>query len=612
MFLASFTCAVNADATASSFFLLQYRGWEVIVGVLICHALMYSKCFGGIKTDDGSLLRNNVLYWPQLSSIVLVSASLWLFQYPEYSLICTICALAGTSIFFISGHGYQWNSIYSQSSRKINFRSEVPLLNYFYGLALPAYVGRLSYAMYLWHFPVAVLCADFKEEIQLLIGTTNTIAFSFQLWLVTILSIFTHHMVENPFRWWKPSNQYLPAFYILILGIGMEIWLYGILPQVLEVSQLNIIRSSSDVLPPIYSTAKLAYMVTAVIISALVMTKLLSKTFYCTKSTTLCGMVVVIFPLGLLYYEINLQPQQFLILTSISTTKGNVENLSLGTSVGKNESTFWNWGGGTHSFASFGCACHHIGNARAPPDASRSNTMLPLCYDPVHWNDEPRFAYGEGDKLDKCTIGFGADQIHMRNDVSLTADKIWKLCREPGRLENESTPTAFVVGGSISTRLRVAVANAVGGEFSVLGYGLDSFNEPEHFSLLDTDGAGATNKIHFNIDSARKKTYGEKNENKLRELGKKLQYVERIGQLLDQHLGKGDLLFLTWKPLDPGIKEKKAKIEEQLAGFIRLGEVLHSRGATLVLTTGHLHNGTQVRSILAILITAIYFMYTYI
>ena len=26
--------------------------------------------------------------------------------------------------------------------------------------------GRLSYALYLWHFPVQVLCSDYKEDIQ--------------------------------------------------------------------------------------------------------------------------------------------------------------------------------------------------------------------------------------------------------------------------------------------------------------------------------------------------------------------------------------------------------------------------------------------------------------
>lgn len=113
--------------------------------------------------------------------------------------------------------------------------------------------------------------------------------------------------------------------------------------------------------------------------------------------------------------------------------------------------------------------------------------------------------------------------------------------------------------------------------------------------LLDTtDGIGTTNKIHFDKDSARRKTSGQINDNKLRELGRKLQDVERGCQFLNQHLGKRDLLFLTWKPPDPGIKEKKAKIKEQLAGFIRLGEVLHSRGATLVLSAGHLHNMQRV------------------
>jgi hypothetical protein len=71
---------------------------------------------------------------------------------------------------------------------------------------------------------------------------------------------------------------------------------------------------------------------------------------------------------------------------------------------------------------------------------------------------------------------------------------------------------------------------------------------------------------------------------------------------------------LTWKPPNPGNEEKKVKIEEQLAGFIRLGEVLHSRGATLVLTTGHLHKATMVRfsnTIVLRFLYLIHYMYIY-
>jgi len=486
IFLASLTCALKADRqTAYGFFLLQYRGWEVIVGVLTCHVLMYSKVFSSFETEDG--FRNNVLYWPQLSFVVLISGSLWLFQYPEYSIMCTICALAGTAIFFISGHGYKWNSIYT--NKKLDLRCEVPLLNYCYGLPLCAYVGRISYAMYLWHFPVAVLCADFKNEIQQLIGTNDALAFSLQFGLVMIISLFTHHMVENPFRWWRPSNQYLPALCILMLILGMEIFLDSIVIQVIQGAQSNIVRSEKDQLPPIFSTTILAFLVTAILVPVLLLMPDSAK-IHCKKLTTLCAI-----PLMLLLYGIKLQTSQPLKTTSILTIEENTQNQSFESLVIKNKSTFWNWRGGTHSFASFGCACQHVGKARKPPDAS-NNTNLPFCYDSAHWYNQPQLAYKEVEP--DCT------NVFMNSSSWPTADEIWKKCREPGRIASHDGPTAFVFGSSVSAKFRVAVANAIGGEFSVLGYIQDNFNSPDLLLLLDTN---TKNEIYFKRNMAKKKNY---------------------------------------------------------------------------------------------------------
>ena len=86
--------------------------------------------------------------------------------------------------------------------------------------------------------------------------------------------------------------------------------------------------------------------------------------------------------------------------------------------------------------------------------------------------------------------------------------------------------------------------------------------------------------------------------------------MARIGELLDTHLGKGDLIFFDWVPPtqnDGKCKPGSSKFRPcarhggvdllccgdpagsvQAAGLARLGELARARGASLVLTTGKL------------------------
>ena len=50
-----------------------------------------------------------------------------------------------------------------------------------------------------------------------------------------------------------------------------------------------------------------------------------------------------------------------------------------------------------------------------------------------------------------------------------------------------NTSTAFVFGSSVSHRLRLAVANAIGGEYAMLGFSLGLFADPELLQLLSAD-----------------------------------------------------------------------------------------------------------------------------
>lgn len=101
------------------------------------------------------------------------------------------------------------------------------MINYVYGLSWSAYFGRLSYALYVWHYPVQVLCAEFKEDIQRATGIyTDAATFSAQLVFLIALSVPTHHLIENPFRWWRPTRRYLPACCVVALAALLELWLY--------------------------------------------------------------------------------------------------------------------------------------------------------------------------------------------------------------------------------------------------------------------------------------------------------------------------------------------------------------------------------------------------
>jgi len=398
------------------FFLLQYRAWEVLVGVITCHLLVYSKwtitSYTSTRTREDdvesvSLLTakssplkqyfNARLIFIQIASIALVAWSGHLFFYPEYKFLATVAALTGTALFFVSGHGYQWNKIHKTTrlfSNSIIFLEDVPLLNYIYGLPLPSFVGRVSYALYLWHFPVVVIFADFKEDIQLYIGTNDMIAFLFEVGVTLWLSVITHYYVENPYRYWRPQLWYLPALLVLLMICTVEVGLKFVNEQVNDETVQFYLTSTTAFLPPIFSFMAVLIF-NRIVLSIIILRQLCTKKVHLKESYPLTSAVLLLCCL-VAFAIIPVTPDTDISSITSKDSRHNNTSLIYDERSNASVSTFWNWRGGTHSFASFDCRCQvDPNNPESPPGATNpiNNENLPLCFDLKHWSQEPHKAY---------------------------------------------------------------------------------------------------------------------------------------------------------------------------------------------------------------------------
>ena len=158
-----------------AYFSTFFRGWELAAGALLA--------VGADKLHRIPPVVRSLLLYVGLASI---GASLFLInRISAFPGPWALLPIVGATLVIVAGIGgppaLSW-----------------PLTN-----PVSVYVGKISYSMYLWHFPVIVLLASVIPQ-----GSVDYI-----LWVVLmiiLLSVASYHLIENPARsssWLEPGNK---------------------------------------------------------------------------------------------------------------------------------------------------------------------------------------------------------------------------------------------------------------------------------------------------------------------------------------------------------------------------------------------------------------------
>ncbi|MDJ0347962.1 acyltransferase family protein [Cryobacterium sp. PH29-G1] len=165
----------TSTSSAIAYFSTGARAWELGIGALLAASAP------GIAKLPASL--RPVLAW---LGLVLIVASLVLISRDSmFPAPWGLLPVAGAALVIAAGIG--------QPAQRLLF----PLTN-----PVSRYIGKISYSLYLWHFPVVILLAT-------IFATDSPLYLPLALVLMVALSVFSFHFVEDPVRrsLWLETSQ---------------------------------------------------------------------------------------------------------------------------------------------------------------------------------------------------------------------------------------------------------------------------------------------------------------------------------------------------------------------------------------------------------------------
>ena len=187
----------NPDKT---FYLLPTRAWELGVGALIAVFIFH---------ENVRFKSNHIL---PIVGMTLILASYYLLDGKSGISSLLVIPVAGVALIIL----------FAQTEKSI--------LNKCLSFKPLIYTGKISYSLYLWHWPILVL----SHNLQLRTGAEYNKFFLFCI--VFLLSIFSYHLIERPMR----HNKRLTP-YILLMLIVSVIYAYTLSNKELieDVSRFN-------------------------------------------------------------------------------------------------------------------------------------------------------------------------------------------------------------------------------------------------------------------------------------------------------------------------------------------------------------------------------------
>jgi len=229
LFSMALSCWLSFTASTAAFYLLPSRFWELAAGVLLCK---FEALQSNMLGDTDIQIAKAIL---QVVALLLIGASLLLtpsavgFPFPF-----ALPAVCGAMCFIASGEGAYLNTILSQSS--------VVLL------------GRASYSLYLFHWPVIVF---FKWTMGLESWAVRVAC----LLSFTLLTTFSYTYIEKPTRYWR-TNKQTTIFAVMLAAVcASEIW-------------MQLLRSSTETIylapdfPPQPSTLSMSHKIPGMLCGA--------------------------------------------------------------------------------------------------------------------------------------------------------------------------------------------------------------------------------------------------------------------------------------------------------------------------------------------------------
>jgi peptidoglycan/LPS O-acetylase OafA/YrhL len=170
----------------NTFYLLPTRAWELASGGLLAVILVHEK------TID---ISNSFKSYLAILGFILILSSYFVFTGNNDGInLSAILPVLGTVL--IIGFSTRYNFIGKLLSTK-----------------LLVYIGKISYSLYLWHWPIIVLFRTSSlnriplEQIRVI-----------TVGLTIILSILSYNLVENKTRKWKYTHKFVLGFMVFVVG----------------------------------------------------------------------------------------------------------------------------------------------------------------------------------------------------------------------------------------------------------------------------------------------------------------------------------------------------------------------------------------------------------